>query len=182
MEKSYYCYKVKKNSSDRAAVSRSHPVSCQKSHIHETTLTGRDQKSDLFIYFINIILPGQLFVVTRNKSLSRKALYSDVLCLYLLKGTNSDKRIQYQRPSAPACGDPQPQCLHPALLPADPVTYQEGRETDLEEIYEIKLHFLESRSCLGCNWEQSLMEDLNQVLLLVLHRLVKALHIRKNDE
>lgn len=114
--------------------------------------------------------------------MSRKALHNDVLCLYLLKGTNSDKRIQYQRPSAPACGDPQQQCLHPALLPADPVTYQEGREMDLEEIYEIKLHFIESRSCLGCNWEQSLMEDLSQVLFSVLHHLVKALCIRKNDE
>ena len=66
-----------------AVVSRSHAVSCQKSHVHETALTVRGKNLPLEIFLLD-----QLFRVKKRKPLSTEALYNDVLCLYLLKATD----------------------------------------------------------------------------------------------
>lgn len=67
-----------------AVVSWSHAASCQKSHVHETALTGRDKNLPLEIFLLD-----QLFAVRKGKGLlfEREALYNNVLCLYLLKAT-----------------------------------------------------------------------------------------------
>lgn len=66
-----------------AVVSRNRAVSCQKSHVHEMALTGRDKNLPLEIFLLD-----QLFAVKKRKPLSREALYNDVLCFYLLKATD----------------------------------------------------------------------------------------------
>lgn len=66
-----------------AVVSRSHAVSCQKSHVHEMALTGRYKNLPRYIFLLD-----QLFAVKKNTSLSTEALHNDVLCLYSLKATD----------------------------------------------------------------------------------------------
>lgn len=65
-----------------AVVSENHAVSCQKSHVKEMALTGRDTTLPLDLFFTRTTI-----CCSKRETFEREALYNDVLGSYLLKAT-----------------------------------------------------------------------------------------------